>query len=282
MRSSPANASLTCVPIDAIWTSGIGHQSDEERVHDEVAERHRAGENRATADDDHHHADDAGDHGRSRADRRRSGDRLGDVAEELVRAAREHQSLARLGHVDLHQTHAADRLGEPAGDFGVDRAAFAEERTEARERLHHHRAEREQDEQRGARQLPVQIEQNDDRDQRRHDAAEELNQPRADEIAHALGVAHDARDQNAGLRRVEVRDRQTQHVRLHALSHFGDRALRGDAHDLRERERGGRLNDRGAGGGRGERHEQVRPVLSDDVVDQELRRRTAERIRRGG
>ena len=41
-----------------------GHQAGEEDVHDEVAERHRAGEDRAAADDDHDHADDADDHGR--------------------------------------------------------------------------------------------------------------------------------------------------------------------------------------------------------------------------
>ena len=78
----------------------------------EIAERHRAGEDRAAADDDH-----AGRRScpmidrRSRANRRRAGDRLGDVAEQLVRAAREDEPLARLGDVDLHEAHAADRLG---------------------------------------------------------------------------------------------------------------------------------------------------------------------------
>ena len=52
-----------------------------------------------------------GDHRRARADGRRAGDRLGDVAEQLVRAAREDEPLARLGDVDLHEADAAERLG---------------------------------------------------------------------------------------------------------------------------------------------------------------------------
>ena len=83
---------------------------------------------------------------------------------------------------------------------------------------------------------------------------------------------HDARDEHARLRRIEVRDRQSQHVRLHALAHLGDRALRGDAHDLRERERRRALHDRRGGGDGGERHQQVDAMLSDDVVDEILRR----------
>jgi hypothetical protein len=44
MRSRPANASVICVPIEAIDDERRRHQADEEDVHDEVAERHLAGE----------------------------------------------------------------------------------------------------------------------------------------------------------------------------------------------------------------------------------------------
>ena len=76
---------------------------------------------------------------------------------------------------------------------------------------------------------------------------------------------------DAGLRRVEVADRQPRDVRLDAPAHVGDRALRGDAEHLRERERGDRLDERRGAGRHRERHEQVRPPLADDVVDEELR-----------
>jgi hypothetical protein len=54
---------------------------------------------------------------------------------------------------------------------------------------------------------------------------------------------------------------------------LGNRALRGDRHDLRQGEAGNRLND-----GRGERRQcerkkQVRPLFANDVVDEVLRAR---------
>ena len=60
------------------------------------------------------------------------------------------------------------------------------------------------------------------------------------------------------LRRVEVADRQPRDVRLDALAHLGDRALRGDAEHLRERERRDRLDERRGAGGQRQRHEQLR------------------------
>ena len=74
------------------------------------------------------------------------------------------------------------------------------------------------------------------------EAADELDEAGADEVPDALGVAHDARDEHAGLRGVEVAHRQPHHVRLDALAHVGDRALRRDAQNLRQRERGHRLH----------------------------------------
>ena len=68
-------------------------------------------------------------------------------------------------------------------------------------------------------------------------AAGELHEARADEVADALRVVHDARDQHAGLRRVEVAHGQPHDVLFDAPAHVGDRLLRGDAEDLREPER---------------------------------------------
>ena len=95
------------------------------------------------------------------------------------------------------------------------------------------------------RQVPVQPEQHAEPDHRGDEAADQLHQAGADQVPDALGVAHDARHQHAGLRRVEVAHRQAHDVRLHALAHVGDRALRGDAEDLRQRKRRDRLHERG-------------------------------------
>ena len=93
---------------------------------------------------------------------------------------------------------------------------------------------------------------------RRDDAAGELHEAGADEVPDAFGVGHDARDQHAGLGRVEVADRQPRDVRLDAPPHVGDRALRGDAEDLRQRERRDRLDERRGAGRERQRHQQVR------------------------
>ena len=85
---------------------------------------------------------------------------------------------------------------------------------------------------RDERQPPVQIEEIPERRDGRHDAAGELHQAGADEISDAFGVGHDARDEHAGLRRIEVADRQPRDVRLDAAAHVGDGALRGNAENL--------------------------------------------------
>jgi hypothetical protein len=153
------------------------------------------------------------------------------------------------------------------------RIPFAEERAQSLEGDRHGAAEhRERDEGR-QRQPPVQVEQNAERDDRGDDAADELHEAGADEVPDAFGVAHDARNQDAGLRRVEISDRQARDVRLDAAAHVGDGALGGHAEHLRNREGGDRLDDRRGAGDQRERQQQIRLVPADDVVYQVLRRR---------
>ena len=101
----------------------------------------------------------------------------------------------------------------------------------------------------------------------------ELHEAGADQVPDAFGVGHDARDQDAGLRRVEVADRQPRDVRLDPAPHVGDRALRGHAEHLRQREGRDRLDERRGAGRQRERHQQLGALLPDDVVDQVLRGR---------
>ena len=74
----------------------------------------------------------------------------------------------------------------------------------------------------------------------RQDRAGQLHEAGADEVPDAFRVAHDPRDEDAALGRVEVADRQAHHVRLDFFAHLGDGALRRDAEHLRvgERRRG--------------------------------------------
>ena len=60
---------------------------------------------------------------------------------------------------------------------------------------------------------------------RRQQAADEIHQPGADQVAHAFHVAHDARDQRAALVRVVVGHRQPADVLLHFAPQLGDQPL---------------------------------------------------------
>ena len=134
MRSSPAKASVICVPIEAMLHHRRGQQAGEEDVHEQIAERHRAAGDGARAADHHDHADDADDDRGERGGAGDGGDGLGDVAEELVDAFGEDDVLALLGRVGLHHADAAEALGQAAGDLRVDLAALAEQRPHALER----------------------------------------------------------------------------------------------------------------------------------------------------
>ena len=76
-------------------------------------------------------------------------------------------------------------------------------------------------------------------------SADEIHQAGADQVAHAFDVAHDARDQHAGLVRVVVGDGEPADVLLHAAAQFGDQLLRGLGERLREGKRGQALHQRG-------------------------------------
>ena len=157
---------------------------------------------------------------------------------------REDQLLALLRRVGLDDADAAERLVQPAGHFRVDLAALAEERPEPLERQRHRAAEGGERDDGDRRQAPVQIEEIRERGNGGDDAADELDETDADQVPDAFRVGHDARDQNAGLRRIEVADRQPRDVRLDPPPHVGDGALRGHAEHLREREGRHRLHER--------------------------------------
>ena len=246
-------------------------QCGEGEVHHEVADRHLSRADRVAADEHHRDADQAEDDRRERGDTRYPGERLRDVAEDAVRALGEDQLFALLGRVGLHDAHAAERLGEAAGYFGVDLAALAEQWAQALERHGHAGAERAEHQHGDGGQLPVEIQQDDQRQQCREDRSGELHQAGTDQVPDAFGIGHDARDEDAGLRRVEVADRQAHHVRFDVLAHLGDGALRGYAEHLRQRERRDRLDERRGRGRHGQLRQQIPLIAQDHVVHQKLR-----------
>ena len=106
--------------------------------------------------------------------------------------------LALFGDVGLHVADAAERLGEAAGDFGVDFAALAEERAQVREGVGHAHAEDDEDRENHQGQRPVEIKEDGEAEGGADHAADELDDAGADQVADAFGVGHDARDERAG------------------------------------------------------------------------------------
>ena len=144
MRSRPANASVICVPIDAIETIGAATRPMKKMYMMKSPSVISPGEDVAAAQPDHDDADDADDDGAAGGRRRHAGHRLGDVAEQPVGALREDDLFALLGGVALDDANAAERFGQPAGDLGVDLAALAEERPQRPEGVRHAAAEQRQ------------------------------------------------------------------------------------------------------------------------------------------
>src|SRR5207247_7251429 len=114
----------------------------------------------------------------------------------------------------LDEAESAKRLAEPARHLGVELATLPEQRPQRGKRERHAAAEAPENEDRDRREPPVQEEEDDQRRRSREQAADQLHQSRADEVTDALGIGHDARDEDAALGGIEVADRQTQDVRL--------------------------------------------------------------------
>ncbi len=104
-----------------------------------------------------------------------------------------------------------------------------------------------------------------------HHAARKIHQARADQIAQAFHVAHDPRDQRAGLIRIVKSDRQPADVRLHLFAQVGDHALRRFGEKLRQREGSDSLHRRCRPDRQRQRHQQAHLMLAHHVIDQELR-----------
>ena len=136
--------------------------------------------------------------------------------------------------VGLDDAHAPEGLGEPPRDLGVDLAAARGTGGRSREKRHRHRRPEDHEDEQGHRgEAPVQVEQHADAEARGHEPARELGQAGPHEVADALGVGHHPRDEDAGLRGVEVADGQPRDVPLHPLAHLGDGALRRHPEHLR-------------------------------------------------
>ena len=190
-------------------------------------------------------ADDAHEAGGREAHDRGRGERFQHVFEQALRARGENFFLAVFRVVALDHANAAQRFGEPAGDFGIDFRTFAKNRADGLERLIQRDAENQKYAGGDAGHQHAGMQQVDQGKQRGHDAAGKFDQAGADQVADAFDVAHDPGNQHAGFIGVVVGDLQAADVGLHFFAHFGNHAPGGFGEQLGERKRSESLNDGG-------------------------------------
>ncbi len=168
------------------------------------------------------------------------------IVEQALHAMGEHSFFTLLRVIPLHHAHAAQGFREPPGDFSGNFGPCAKNGTDCRKRFADAETENQQDPKCHRRHQHAGMNQVHQGDGRGHQAAHKLHQPRADQIAHAFHVAHDPRHEHTRLVCIVESNRQPADVRLHFPAQLGDHFLRRLRKQLRQRERGQPLNDRGA------------------------------------
>ena len=189
-------------------------------------------------------ADDAEDGGGGERHERLRGERGDDVLEEAVGAGSKDVGLALFSVIALDDADSAERLGEAAGDFGVDLGALAEDGADGLEGFLQDEAEDEQDAEGEHRHLDAELDEVAEGEDGGEDAAEEVDDAGADEVAYAFDVGHDAGDEGAGAVFVVEGDGEAADVGLDLHAQLSDEALALFGEQLREGV-GGNALDRG-------------------------------------
>ena len=165
------------------------------------------------------------------------------------------------------------RFRQPARHFGINFRPRAENRANRFESAVQHHAKNQQHHKRHSGHAHAGAQQIHHRDHRRHNAARELDQPCADQVAHAFHVAHDPRNQHARLVRVVERHRQPPDMRLHFFAQLGNHAPGRFGEQLRQCVGSKALNHRRRDHSQHNHRQQVRLPLQNHVVQQIFCRR---------
>ena len=185
-----------------------------------------------------------------------------------MRPLGEHQGFPLLGLVGLDHPHPGERLGEPAGDLGVDLRALAEERAQGPEGVLHDEGKERQHAERDQGELGIEVKEETEGEDGGDHPSHHLDEAGAHEVADPLGVVHHAGEERARLGLLEIAHRETADVLLHLPAHLGDRALGRLAEHLGQRKRGDRLDDRRHSRHQHELPEELAVPLADHVVEQ--------------
>ena len=167
-------------------------ETGEQRVHGQLTDGKTAGQHRLPAGDDQRRADAPHCERGQCADSGPTGDGAGHQTKDGVRAAREHEFFATLGHIRLHHADATDRFAESAGQLRERHTACAIHRSQACEGGAHPRADDRQKNEHDGGHAPIEPEQHRERCHGGDEIAGQLYQSRAEQIADTFGIREDA------------------------------------------------------------------------------------------
>jgi hypothetical protein len=120
----------------------------------------------------------------------------------------------------------SEGFGQASRDFGIDLPALPEDGANGLEGPLENHSKDQKESQGNGRQRGVDANQEDKRDYRRKDAANEFDETGPHQIPHALHIRHDPGDQGASLVRIVIADGKASDVRLDANAHFRNQLLR--------------------------------------------------------
>src|ERR1019366_8888633 len=247
-----------------------GQVSEEHGVGEESAQRQLPCQDLAGAHKHDDRADDAHESGRRQAHDRRRGQGAKDILQQAFDARAEYLVLALLGMIALDDPYSPQRLRQTASDFGVDLGALPENRADGTKRLAQAESKYSEKAEGNGGHDRADANQNGEGNDGGEQAASEVHQTGANEVTHALDVAHDARNQDAGLVGVVIRNGQSPDVLLHATAQLGDQLLRRLRQCLGKRKRREALDERCRQNHSHQRIKQFEMPLADDVVHQVL------------
>ncbi len=170
--------------------------------------------------------------------------------------------------VALDDADATERFGKAAGDLGVDLGALTEDGADGLEGTLENKSKDHQDDKGDERHLHAELDEVDKGEDGGEQAAEEVDNAGADEVADAFDVGHDAGDEGAGTVGVVEGYGETAYVDLDLHAQLGDEALAGFGEKLRERERSDSLNDRGKDDDADDDGQQAKLMLAHNVIDE--------------
>ena len=149
------------------------------------------------------------------------------VVQQATHAAGEDSFFALFRVISLDHAHPAQRLREASCHFGVDLSPLAKNGTDRSECLVQRDGKAKQKAECQQRHHRADAEEHDHRNAGGEQPADQVDQSGPQQVPHAFDIAHDARNQRAGLVRIVERNRKVRDVRLHLLTKFRDQTLGG-------------------------------------------------------